>query len=114
VRRGHLSEYFDGVAVKTLSVVDATPTKSNQHEVGTTSAMQRFLGPERCKFDVDYLWLGGEQESISEDGWATHYDTRENQPTRRPEWRMYYPSNAVTEMMNAGDTLFIAKRPECQ
>lgn len=111
VRRGHLSEYFEGVGVKTLSVVDTTPSKSNQHEVGTTKEMRRFLGCERHRFNVTYLWLGGEQESITEPGSATHYDTRERQPHRRPEWRLYYPSNAVTEVMSAGDTLFLAKRP---
>jgi len=111
MKRGHLSEYFDGVAVKTLSVVDATPSKSNQHEVGTTVEMRRFLGEERRKFEVTYLWLGREQESFSAEGWATHYDTRENQPHRRPEWRLYYPANEVTGVMEAGDTLFIAKRP---
>jgi len=111
MKRGHLSEYFEGVAVKTLSIVDATPSKSHQHEIGTTADMRRFLGAERCRFYVTYLWLGGEQESVSEEGSATHYDTRENQPRRRPEWRLYYPSNPVTEIMSAGDTLFIAKRP---
>ena len=39
MKRGYLSEYFDAVAVKTLSRVDATP-KSNQHEVGTTAEMR--------------------------------------------------------------------------
>lgn len=111
MKRGHLSEYFEGVAVKTLSTVDATPSKSNQHEVGTTTDMRRFLGSEKRQFTVCYLWLGGEQESVTEAGWATHYDTRENQLHRGPEWRLYYPSNPVTEMMAAGDTLFIAKRP---
>jgi hypothetical protein len=111
VKRGHLSEYFEGVAVKTLSVVDATPSKSNQHEIGTTAEMRRFLGSERNKFEVTYLWLGGEQESMSEEGAATHYDTRENQLHRKPEWRLYYPTNPVTEIMSAGDTLFVAKRP---
>lgn len=111
MKRGHLSEYFEGVAVKTLSVVDATPARSNQHEIGTTAAMRQFLGAERSRFDVTYLWLGGEQESVTEEGVATHYDTRENQPHRRPEWRLYYASNPVTEIMCAGDTLFIAKRP---
>ena len=88
MKRGHLSEYFDGVAVKTLSVVDATPSRSNQHEVGTTAEMRRFLGESKNQFDVTYLWLAGEQESVSETGWATHYDSRENQPHRRPEWRL--------------------------
>lgn len=111
MRRGHLSEYFEGVGVKTLSVVDTTPSKSNQHEVGTTKEMRHFLGCERRRFDVSYLWLGGEQESITDSGSATHYDTREKQPHRRPEWRLYYPSNPVTQVMTAGDTLFLAKRP---
>lgn len=111
MKRGHLSEYFEGVAVKTLSVVDTTPSKSNQHEIGTTAEMRRFLGTERSRFEVTYLWLGGEQESVSEEGSATHYDTREKQLHRRPEWRLYYPTNPVTEIMSAGDTLFVAKRP---
>lgn len=111
MKRGHLSEYFDGVAVKTLSVVDATPSRSNQHEVGTTAEMRRFMGESKNQFEVNYLWLAGEQENVAETGWATHYDSRENQPRRRPEWRLYYPSNPVTERMNADDTLFVAKRP---
>jgi hypothetical protein len=57
------------------------------------------------------LWLGKEQESFSDQGWATHYDTRENQPHRRPEWRLYYPANEITGIMETGDTLFIAKQP---
>lgn len=111
MRRGHLSEYFDGVGVKTLSAVDTTPSTSNQHEVGTTKHMRRFLGNERRRFNVKYVWLGGEQESLTELDIATHYDTREKQPHRRPEWRLYYPSNSVTEAMKEGDTLFLAKRP---
>jgi hypothetical protein len=111
MKRGHLSEYFEGVAVKALSAVDATPSKSNQHEVGTNAEMRRFLGSGKQQFTVGYLWLGGEQESVTEAGWATHYDTREYQPHRHSEWRLYYPSNPVTEMMAAGDTLFVAKRP---
>lgn len=111
MKRGHLSEYFEGVAVKTLSIVDATPSRSHQHEIGTTMEMRRFLKTDRTKFGVTYLWLGGEQESVTEESVATHYDTRENQPHRGPEWRLYYASNPVTEIMSAGDTLFIAKRP---
>ena len=60
MKHGHLSEYFEGVAVKTLSVVDATPSRSNQHEIGTTEAMRRFLGSEKREFPTSYLWLGAE------------------------------------------------------
>ena len=39
---------------------------------------------------------------------ATHYDTRERQAHRAPEWRLYYPSNPVTGAMREGDILFLA------
>ena len=110
MKRGQLSDYFEGVGVKRLSAVDAEPKKSNQHEVGTTRAMRDdFLGEEpQNKSRAIYIWLGGDQEGISEESWFTHYDTRLNKP-RAAEWRLYYPSNPVTESMKAGDTLFLAK-----
>jgi len=112
VRRGHLSDYFVGVGVKILSAVDANPARSHQHEIGTTAEMRRFLGNEKRIFQTRYLWLGGEQESISAQGVATHYDTREKQPHRSPEWRLYYDGNPVTEAMQTGQTLFLAQRPD--
>jgi hypothetical protein len=111
MKRGYLSEYFEGVAVKKLTRVDATP-KSNQHEVGTTKEMRRFLGEEKRAFSVNYIWLAKEQESFSEPGTATLYDTRERKAHRTPEWRLYYPSNAVTEFMTEGETLLVAKRTD--
>ena len=111
MKRGYLSEYFDAVAVKTLSRVDATP-KSNQHEVGTTAEMRRFLGEVKKEFPANFIWLGREQEGFSEPGSLTLYDTRENKAHRTAEWRLYYPSNGITEMMTEGETLFLAKRTD--
>lgn len=111
MKRGYLSEYFSGVGVKALSAVDAEPKSSNQHEIGTTVAMRKFLGTDKTTFDVTYIWLNDEQETISESGWATHYDTREGKP-RAAEFRLYYPSNSITKIMSAGDTLFLAIRPD--
>lgn len=113
MNKGHLSEYFEGVAVKRLSKVDANPRVSNQHEIGTTREMRQFLGENhQQKFDANYIWLGDEQEGFSCLDFATHYDTRLNKPDRSPEWRLYYSSNAVTDLMQEGDTLFLAKRHE--
>lgn len=111
IQRGQLSDYFEGVGVKRLSAVDAEPKRSNQHEVNTTPQMRdEFLGDtQHQKFPAIYIWLGGDQEGFTEESWATHYDTRLNNPDRSPEWRLYYPSNPVTEAMKAGDTLFLAK-----
>ncbi|TDL74190.1 restriction endonuclease [Palleronia sediminis] len=110
MKRGQLSDWFEGVGVKRLSAVDAEPKTSNQHEVGTTVKMREdFLGEtHQQKFPAIYVWLGGDQEGFSEESWATHYDARINKP-RAAEWRLYYPSNPVTEAMSAGDTLFLAK-----
>lgn len=110
MKRGQLSDWFEGVGVKRLSAVDAEPKTSNQHEVGTTVKMREdFLGEtHQQKFPAIYVWLGGDQEGFSEESWATHYDARMNKP-RAAEWRLYYPSNPVTEAMSVGDTLFLAK-----
>jgi EcoRII C terminal len=109
MKKGLLSEYFDGVAVKTLTIVDAEPKKSNQHEVGTTKAMRSFLTERFQKFEATYVLVTGEQEAIQEYGSATMYDSREKKAHRPPEWRLYYDSNAITDMMQPSDTLFIAK-----
>ncbi|MCY4243241.1 MAG: type II restriction endonuclease [Rhodobacter sp.] len=112
MNRGSLRTLFQGVGVKRLSAVDANPAISNQHEVGTTDAMRRqFLGADqKQQFPVHYVWLGeGSPGVISAVGIATHYDTRAEQTHRGPEWRLYYPSNAVTEAMREGDTLFLAR-----
>lgn len=111
MKRGHLSEYFVGAAVKRLSAVEANPARSNQHEFGTTPSVRRFLGAAKRQFSAHYIWIGDEQESFSDEGAATYYDTRENQPHRRPEWRVFYTGNAVTTAMKEGDTLFVALRP---
>ena len=111
MKRGVLADYFAGVGVKRLSAVDANPVRSNQHEIGTTREMrQDFLGENhQQKFPAIYVWLGEDQDGFTAEGWATHYDARLNKPDRAAEWRLYYPSNPVTETMQEGDTWFLAK-----
>ena len=110
MRRGQLRDYFAGVGVKRLTAVDTDRQSSNQHEIGTTRDMRRqFLGDaERQQFHVRYIWLGKDQDGFTAEGTATHYDTRAQKPSRSPEWRLYYPSNPVTEAMREDDTLFLA------
>ncbi|WP_202985487.1 MULTISPECIES: type II restriction endonuclease [unclassified Brucella] len=119
IRRGLLSEHFEGVAVKRLAAVDANPGASNQHEVTGSEPLLRILGGEDRKFprggadnrfSATYIWLGGEQEALSEDGFLSWYDSRRNQPKRSSEWRLYYQSNAITELMMPGDVLFLARK----
>ena len=70
---------------------------------------QEFLGEEgKQDFPAVYIWLGKDQDAITVHATATYYDARERNPDRAPEWRLYYPSNTVTEAMKEGDSLFLA------
>lgn len=118
MKRGYLSEYFLGVGTKVLTSVDATG-RSNQHEVGDRNhgeALKQILGDvprkQDNRFNASYIWMSDEQETITETGYLSWYDTRENQKHRAPEWRLYYQGNAVTELMDGGDRLFVARQPD--
>lgn len=120
MNKGYLSSYFTGVGTKILTRVDATK-KSNQHEIGDNTRsgdlFKQILGDQPRKqkhgnrFNAIYAWLHGEQESITEYGKLSWYDTRENISHRMPEWRLYYQSNTITDYMDEGDRLFVAKTP---
>ncbi len=70
---------------------------------------QEFLGEgAKREFPAVYIWLGKDHDGITVDSTATYYDAREHQTDRAPEWRLYYPSNAVTAAMREGDSLFLA------
>lgn len=113
MKYGFLADYFEGVAVKNLSVVDIT-TRSNQHEFGTTTKMRMFMGEppgnEHWKLSTRFIYLEDASDSVVEDGVLTYYDTRYNQKNRRPEYRCYYPSCRVIQRAQEGDLLVIAKR----
>lgn len=114
MKQGHLSDFFEGVGVKRLAVVDTISPQSNQHEVTGSKPLLRILGDEDRKdanrFHATYLWLGGEQDGIAESGFLSWYDSRRNQLRRSAEWRLYYQSNPVTLLMRPGNTLFVARR----
>lgn len=121
MRRGYLSDHFVAVAAKRLAVVDTITAKSNQHEVTGSKVLRRILGDATrsaprdgpdTRFHATYIWLAGEQEALSEEGRLSWYDSRANDPKRSAEWRLYYQSNPVTELMQPGDSLFVARRPD--
>lgn len=117
MKRGMLSDHFAAFAAKRLSVVDADPEKSNQHEVTGSKELRQILGDEDRKkenrFPAIYIWFGGEQEAMSEEGRLAWYDSRANKP-RAAERRLYYQTNGVTSLMRPGDTLFLARRRDDQ
>ncbi|MDD3013713.1 MAG: type II restriction endonuclease [Candidatus Gastranaerophilales bacterium] len=109
---GLLRKCFNGVAVKRLSAVEVDPSRSHQHELNGVNGLKEILGPEkRCNIPTIFVWLGDEQDGITEEGFLTWYDARSNHPTRS-EYRLYFPSTAVLNLASAGDPVFIATRPD--
>ena len=117
MKNGYLSQYFDGVAAKILSQVEANKLISHQHEFNGVEGLRKMLGEPsgkvkyraKCMYFIDY-----EDEPIIEDGELTWYDARqkarEERNVQRTEYRLYFADNTVIQSANAGDILIIAKQ----
>jgi hypothetical protein len=108
--QGLLSEYFAGLAFKRLSAVEAHPERSNQHEFDGVQQLRTLLGADRATFPADFIYLADDEEDVvSATGFVTWYDAREQHPTRS-EYRLYFPTTAVSERATEGDMALIARR----
>lgn len=119
MKKGYLSQYFEGVAVKELSAVEADVLTSNQHEFNGVEGLRKILGePEgKVRYPATFLYLTDhDDEPVIEDGFLTWYDARQKarieRGVMRYEYRLYFPTNLVSQCANAGDVLVIAKRPD--
>lgn len=109
-----IADYVEGVAAKYLSAVDAEAGRSNQHEIGGLSRVgfTQYLGqpPKGDKRTLParmvYITDSDDAPSSCEDE-MTWYDARHE--NRAPEYRLYYRSNAVSELFSEGDFFLIAK-----
>lgn len=112
MKPGYLSEYFEGVAAKRLSAVEADETRSNQHEYHATKKMQVFLGSpaEKTRIPARFLYLSDDDpDPIVEDAFLTLYNCRKDKP-RAPEYHLYFPTTNVSLNASEGDLLVIAKK----
>ena len=119
MKKGYLSQYFDGVAVKILSAVEADVLTSNQHEFNGVEGLKKMLGePEgKEKYQAKFLYLTDNDDSpVSDDGFLTWYDARQKARLERDvmrwEYRLYFPTNRVSQCANTGDILVIAKQKD--
>lgn len=113
MKRGYLSEYFEGVAIKRLSAVEADETRSHQHEYNATKAMLAFMGrpSDAIRLTTRFIYLNDEDDDpIVEDAFLTLYDSREKQLNRSAEYRFYFPTTQVSQLAGENDLLVIAKR----
>lgn len=112
MKPGYLSEYFEGVAAKRLSAVEADETRSHQHEYHATKNVQAFLGSpdEKTRLPARFLYLTDDDpDPIVEDAFLTLYNCRKGKP-RAPEYHLYFPTTNVSLNACEGDLLVIAKK----
>lgn len=112
MRQGYLSQYFEGIAAKRLSAVEAHPERSHQHEFNGVQGMQAVLGTctgEHQRFVVKFLYLSDTADPIVENAPATWYDSRANQAHRSKECRLYFKTTPVSELAEEGDVLVLGK-----
>lgn len=113
LKQGHLSDYFEGIAAKRLSTVEADPTRSHQHEFQAVAAMIDFIGraSNPTPIPARFLYLTDDDpEPLVVDASLTLYDARRLNAARSPEYRFYFADNPVTVCMAPGDLLVIAKQ----
>jgi hypothetical protein len=112
MKQGYLSQYFRGVGVKKLSAVEADTVKSNQHEFNGVRGFREMLGDSRNTFPTCFLYLNDyDDEPVSDNGFLTWYDARERHSTRS-EYRLYFPTNQVSQIAAEGDLLVIAQKQD--
>jgi len=116
MEKGHLSQYFSGVAAKRLSQVEVDKKTSNQHEFNGSTALKNLLGTndegKTYNFPVKMMWMGDDRETVTADGTLSWYDSRYNNKARAAEWRLYFPTTDVSEKAQVGDLLILAQKPD--
>jgi len=112
MKPGYLSQFFSGVAIKKLSAVEADTARSHQHEFNGDAGLKRVFGPEKMAFRARFIYISdNDSDPVIADGKLTWYDAREAHPTRS-EFRMYFPTTAVSLCAAEGDLLVIGRRPD--
>ena len=119
MKKGYLSQYFKGIAVKLLSSVEADVLTSNQHEFNGVKELKNILGEPTKKehYPAKFMYLTDQDDQpITEDGFLTWYDARQKARIERNvmrwEYRLYFPTNLVSQLANEGDILVIAKQTD--
>lgn len=90
--------------LKRLTAVEANPDSSNQHELNGVNELRSILGEKRHKLNAKFFVQG---TSISDDAVVTWYDSRENDPKRSAEFRLYFQSNSVMAVAQEGESMMI-------
>lgn len=89
--------------LKTLSMVEAVPEKSNQHEFNGVAQLKDIFGEDRRELKAKFSVRGQDGTEISNVTW---YDARVSHPSRS-EYRLYFQANPVMALAREGDNILI-------
>lgn len=95
-------------ARKILSLVEASPAASNQHELNGVTGLKAVFGKDEFRGPAHFFYDGGKVTAIANITW---YDSREAHPTRS-EYRLYFQSNPVMDAAKAGDEVIVTRNPD--
>ena len=103
-----LSNIIKVFAYKRLAAVECQNSNSNQHEFNGMAKLKEILGKERLKdFPVKIIYLDdNEAKILNENSSLSWYDSRENDPNRSAEFRLYYKHNEPMALAEKND-LFV-------
>ena len=113
-----VSDVFSAVAFKFASAVDVDPGSSNQHELGglVKAGLKEVLGSQndgtQYKYAAEIVYLCDNTDPVVSEEEVTWYDARYQNPSRGPEWRLYYPSCSAVHSASEGDFLLVAVTKE--
>lgn len=112
MKNGYLSDWFEGIAGKQLSKVEANLLCSSQHEFNGDRGLRKLLGTGngRQRFWTTFLYMS-DQETIHREGEMIWYDAREHHRSRT-EWRLYFPTTDVMLKAKEKDTLIICRKTD--
>ncbi len=112
MKKGYLSDYFEGIVAKRLSPVEADRNRSNQHEFNGIKGFKTLFGETKMTLDAHFIYMGDDEEkNCSDKGFLTWYDAREKHATRS-EYRFYFPSTEVSRKAKAEDLLIVGKKSD--
>ena len=111
---GSLKDYYTAIGYKRLSATEVDPNTSHGHEFQGVNAFREMFGTEKRELDatIHYLSDSQDKEDLSQTGTLSWYDSRENQPKRSAEYRLYYKQDLDLIQDNAkpGDLIIGAMR----
>jgi hypothetical protein len=94
--------------------VEVDPDTSNQHEINGVRGFRQLFGDvKRAQLATRFVYLAEpDDEPIVDDGFVSWYDSRENQPKRSAEFRLYYSSPLICDHGAENDILAVLLRAD--